>query len=728
MSIIIPPPLVPLAGVALVAIVTLLTRRRSTKSYGAHAANRELEGSASDAVPRRSVTGLVTMAWELGLLLFLALWCHFGLVPVSLRQVALVSAVFTAGALLGLARDRVFGWLDAAEKEGGTGFASFVAALLRFAPLLSATLFAQLALELPWNPEVLGVAPQWLALEFALTLLLVICAYLLTQRTGIGPQLVIAFFTVIGLAEYFVVSFKYSSILPSDIFGLGTAADVAGGFEYVLNEACLTGLCAGAIGVALAAYARPRLRVGENRVKRVLVNLLLAALVAGVFVAAVTVPDYASTFGLVRSYWSSFIVFRQQGFLPSFVNFAQDLSIKKPVGYSKERAEEIQASFVENYESGRGQSASRVAAQEQFEEELPSVVVIMNETFSDLSVLDGVHAGYTGPDFFTREFTDVLAKGVLGVSTLGGGTCNTEFEMLTGISIGYVGMGKYPYSQYGFSDVDTLPRQFSSLGYATTAIHPAIASNWHRDYTYTQMGFDRFLDLSAFADPPLFHGHPTDRSTYELVLEALADKSAPQFVFDVTIQNHSGYDQNNIPEELLTSYEPSDVDNPELTAQLNEFLTCIDASDADLEWFVSQLKALDRKVVLVFFGDHQPAFSGEYNDLFFTGEDDVTHQARIYQTVYAVWANYEVAGWDGNALSEEMGADTLAAFSLDLVGAPLTDHQKAQLALHEELPVVSGIGYKDAAGAWWGIGSDGPSASLYDDLCQICYMTFGSKV
>ena len=190
MSIIIPPPLVPLAGVALVAIVTLLTRRRSTKSYGAHAANRELEGSASDAVPRRSVTGLVTMAWELGLLLFLALWCHFGLVPVSLRQVALVSAVFTAGALLGLARDRVFGWLDAAEKEGGTGFASFVAALLRFAPLLSATLFAQLALELPWNPEVLGVAPQWLALEFALMLLLVICAYLLTQRTGIGPQLV----------------------------------------------------------------------------------------------------------------------------------------------------------------------------------------------------------------------------------------------------------------------------------------------------------------------------------------------------------------------------------------------------------------------------------------------------------------------------------------------------------------------------------------------------------
>lgn len=726
MSLVIPPVLLPLAGLALLLVTAFLGRPRRSVVRGAHATAND---ALSKGMPKgMSLASLITLFWQLFLLAFLALWVLRGYVPLRLRQLAVVVAVFVAGGFAALMRDRLFAWLDSSVDEGETSLAASVESFLRVMPLLVATVLTVLALEVPWNERFLQVPPYYIALEFGLILLLMLCAYFLTQRTGIGPQLVIAFWTWVGVMQHFVVNFKYSSIMPSDIFGLATAIDVAGGFEYVLTGSCFRGICLGAAAIAVVAYARPILRDGRGAAARFVVNLVLAALVGGIFVASVTMVDFERQLGLAKSYWSAFLVYKEQGFLPSFVVMAQDLTIDMPEGYSEKRARAVQDELAARYESGRGSSEARLLAEKQFDEERPCVVVVMNETFSDLSILDGLHANYKGPKYFSKGMKGELAHGALGVSTLGGGTCNTEFEMLTGISIGYVGMGKYPYSQYDFNGVDTMPRAFSKMGYATTAIHPAIAANWHRDYAYAQMGFDRFLDLDSFVDPPLFHGLPTDRSTYELVLETLADESAPQFIFDVTIQNHAGYDQNNIPDWLLDAYAPEGVEDKDLEAELNEFLTCIDASDNDLEWFISELGKLDRKVVLVFFGDHQPALSANYNDLFYENEDEVPHMARIYQTVYSVWTNYDVAGWDKKAVRDAIGADTLAALTLDLVGAPLSTYQKAQLGLHEELQVISGIGYQDSTGAWWAIDSDGPYASLWNDVVQLDYLAFGSKV
>ena len=162
----------------------------------------------------------------------------------------------------------------------------------------------------------------------------------------------------------------------------------------------------------------------------------------------------------------------------------------------------------------------------------------MNETFSDLSIYQNLHAGYEGPTFF-KSISDAVARGTLYVSAYGGGTCNTEFEFLTGNSMAYLGR-RVPLLHLQ-PHADQEPRQqFSDLGYATTAMHPNHGTNWNRENVYRDFGFDNFLTINDFADADRLRGMVTDEATYDKILDLLNENSDPQFIFDVTMQNHSG--------------------------------------------------------------------------------------------------------------------------------------------------------------------------------------------
>ena len=130
---------------------------------------------------------------------------------------------------------------------------------------------------------------------------------------------------------------------------------------------------------------------------------------------------------------------------------------------------------------------------------------------------------------------------------MGGGTCNSEFEFLTGASMGNMGGGVYPYVLYDLEGVDNLASYFRGLGYGTHAIHPAEAANWRRDRIYEQLGFDTFDDITTMEDADAFRDLVTDRATYERVLEKIDEGEGPQFVFDVTIQNHGGVRHGSFP-------------------------------------------------------------------------------------------------------------------------------------------------------------------------------------
>ncbi len=67
-------------------------------------------------------------------------------------------------------------------------------------------------------------------------------------------------------------------------------------------------------------------------------------------------------------------------------------------------------------------------------------------------------------------------------------------------------------------------------------------------------------------------------------------------------------------------------------------------SDQALSYLISYFEQVDRPVLICFFGDHQPALNGDFeNALRNPGEDmdtDLTMTEKIYTVPYFIWSNY----------------------------------------------------------------------------------------
>lgn len=669
-----------------------------------------------------------------------AVLCVLGLYQGGPLELLVLGASAIGASQVMLRRDQVHAAAAAwGEKRGWSRERTH--ALFTLAALLACTLLGHLAVELPYNYEILWMAPQYALLQCLIILLALGALHFLFQRRGAGMVVGVGLCFVIGLAQFFVASFKSAAILPNDLFVLGTAAAVSGSYTYAIGGGVALGLAAVLLATAVGSLVAPA--PATSRGRRVAANLGCAAVLLAALAAGVTLPSYFDQLGVQMKYWYSLDYYRKQGFITSFVAVAQDLPIDVPEGYDDDAASELEASYVERYDEGEGSSEARQEAEAQFDEERPSVVCIMNESFADLSELDGASWGYDGPSF-VNSLDDTLARGSLAVSVLGGGTCNTEFEFLTGVPLAYVGDGKYPYSLYDLSASPSLARQFSELGYQTTAMHPNYATNWNRDRVYEALGFDEFLDIDDFAGAETYHSGVSDAATYDKCLELLESSDGPRFIFDVTMQNHSGYDQNNLGDvEQYHVDGMSDYDN----ARLSEYLACVDESDRALEEFLGELSELDRPVVVVFFGDHQPALSTILNAAVSgeqvydengnavgggTGGGDASGDSEAavetYRSTYLVWANYNVAGNAQDGEKSDASPAYLGALTADLIGAPLTDYQKAQLAIREELPALSLLGMELADGTWVTTDDEEALPQAYDDLAQITYLEFASKL
>lgn len=660
-----------------------------------------MSSSADKDRSTRERPSRATLVWALPypvLVLALVIWLALGLVEGDAATIigcsVAAAAVVGACALVTLSRDRVRGSYLA---DAGL--------------LVAASVAAAFALEVSWCRDNLAVEPKFLALEAGFALLALLALYLVFQRRGIGAGIGVGVFCAMGLAQYFVRVHKGTAILPSDVLGMATAMSVAGGYVYKIDGTVILGIAIAAVGWCLCSLMHGReadsekgraprrckeadSEKGRARRRRKLTvagNLGAAAACVGSFVAMVTLVDFGVALGVHVDGWDTARSYERYGAITSFVAAAQDLEIPRPAGYSSGQAVADEQELADDYAVSTDPDA-RAAAQAQFADTRPSIVCVMNESFSDMSLYDGLGVGYEGPAYF-NSIDDALVRGQLAVSTYAGGTCNTEFEFLTGNTLGYLGKGAYPYTLYDLSTTDNLASQLSSLGYDTCAIHPNLGTNWNREGIYAGFGFDEFLTIDRFEDAPQFHSGVTDAATYEEVLGRLRGSSNPQFIFDVTMQNHSSYDQDNIDPSLLRGYEP-DYLNESQAAELNEYLACIDASDRDLEWFIGELRKLDRPVLLVFFGDHQASVSAAVNDAMFPDEADQTHGARMYLTNYLVWANYDVAG-AGSMRVEEASSSTLGALALDAVGAPLSGYQEAQLGARLSMPTISALSYTD---------------------------------
>ncbi|MFR3734897.1 MAG: LTA synthase family protein [Collinsella bouchesdurhonensis] len=652
--------------------------------------------------------------------LFFTVWSAIGLVdcadPMAVVVAIVAHALLCGCAYFNIHRDCVLERLQALLGEEGKFAHPLLGASIM---ILLAGVFATLGLEFSSNHDLTWMYPLCLLLEWALIAFAMLGLFFLFQRRCGGAVVLAVALYVLGLAEYFVILFKSMPISPGDLTALSTAAAVAGtGFTYTITSFCMLSLAFTVIAIqicTLAAQVAPKRQKGSWR--GLVLNLLIAIVCLGGIAAHTTLLDYYHTLYIQVYSWRPLESYYRQGFLPSFISGAQTIKPSKPEDYTVSGAKKLISEYAKEYDDNNqtgGSSATRLEATKQFDEEKPTVIAVMNETFSDLSIYQNMHADYQGPTYF-KSIDDCLSRGRLYVSAYGGGTANTEFEFLTGNSMAYLGSGVYPYTTYDLTDTENLAAQFKSLGYYTTAMHPNHGTNWNRENVYKDFGFDQFLTINDFQNAETLRGMVTDKATYDKILELLDTNSNPQFIFDVTMQNHSGYDTGLIPYDKQMSLN---IDG-EFNSNVNEYVSLIQQSDEALKYFLNKLSKLDRKVVVVFWGDHQPFFPDTYNDRWFTNEDDATHQERLWQTSYIIWANYDVAGNSQTSHEEDLSSNYLGSELMKLIGAPLTDYQKAHLTLRQSLPALNSVGYEDSQDRWLLSSSKGDEA-YNDTIAAAC--------
>lgn len=614
--------------------------------------------------------------------------------------------------------------------------------------VIAAAFLADMSLELPSNLEVWNMKPVPFLMDMLITLGFIAVPFLVSSGRTLVSKVMCTVMFLIGIAEYAVIQFKDLPMQPGDLFALNTAAAVGtgatSGYSLTIGTGCMYGIAALVLAlIVLCLTSRDRTKIivintnapsevgsqvidspeasdtdeniylndsndnssadtanqnNDNKTpksncgtnngskRRTSTGYRIAGVVLLiVFIAQFTI-SYADTLGITVYTWKPIPSYKDNGFLSSFVSSAQLMIPQKPHGYSKAKTEETEKALAKQYDKQNGKGSAAEQASEQYSEQKPNIVIVMNETFSDLSIYDSIKsAGYDGPQYLKSLYQDSILHGTLQVSAMGGGTCNSEFETLTGNSMAFIGSGIYPYETYNMS-IDNLVSQMKKQGYGTHAIHPAAGSNWNRDGVYSAFGFDTFDDEATFTNVTRFRDRIDDASTYSKVLDYLNSSDEPQFIFDVTLMGHSGYETGLVPEDKRVDYQVDGLDERNQN-KLNEYLATVNEEDEQLKVLIDGIKKTDKPTVVLFFGDHQPALSEAIG-----GESgNVGQTEKQWQTCYTMWANYDVTG-SVKGTQLDTSTSYLSALLCHEIGVPMTDRQKSSYMLMSDVPQINVVG------------------------------------
>ncbi|QWT17230.1 LTA synthase family protein [Collinsella sp. zg1085] len=645
---------------------------------------------------------------------------------IDIESLYLYSAGIACTGLVMLLRGPVIDWFGTLQGPARTSLT-----LLRDMVILGVcTLIGAWLLDFVWLSEASKIQLGYYTMTVIVVAACFVFTYVVGQRTGFLCTLVLIACFALSIAQFFVLEFKNAALLPSDLLTLETAAAVGNKYTLMFNIRMLHGMLACSCGFSLLSFIWPSYPKTLRFISmHTVCNIILALCIGQGLLSVYHSVSLEKDYGLSYDRWMPITTYKNTGILPGFLAMLQDFAILKPDAYSAQHAQTIETKLAEQYDALWDANPTTQEARTQFEAVKPAIVTIMNESFTDLSLYPAVaEAGYTGPEQY-NAIPDALMRGTLMASVQGGGTANSEFEYLTGTATAFVGYGKIAYQIYNFSHVNSLAKQLGALGYKTTAIHPENPHNYNRSSVYPMLGFNRFLSWEDFKDAPVYHHGVTDASTYQRILDILRTDPNPQFILDVTMQNHGGYGAGTVPDQELPGVYPAGVDDPEVLTNLNTYLACVNASDRDLAWFIEELRNLDRPVILVFFGDHQPSVGYSINEITHAeGDDELAHIQRNHMSTYLVWANYDVAGQEQQSEHQDMGIWTLGAEVLHLAGAPLTPYQKAQLAARQEISSLNMFGYTGADGTLYPLNSkESPYASLVEDLRRVSYLEFAEK-
>ncbi len=508
----------------------------------------------------------------------------------------------------------------------------------------------------------------------------------------------LAFFAMVfGLVNHYVTEFRSTPFVPWDLFSVKTAASVAGNYDFTpeMRVVIVTAVFCALLGAVHFLQFDWKQKWYVR-----LAPAACAAVALALFGKLLQDEGFQNRHYLYPFLFTPAYMTKVNGMAVTFTMNLAYVVVEKPKGYDREECR----SLLAEYEKAQQEEAP-------LQEELPNIIVIMDEAFSDLSVLGEVPASEDYMPYLHRlqQGQSNTITGFLNVSVCGGDTANTEFEFLTGNTMAFLPSGSIPYQQYLKEEIPSLASHLAGLGYETCAMHPYPADGWNRKEIYPLMGFERMEFLPDYRGTFGFsyvRNYVSDRTDFQKIIETYEQKEAgtPLFVFNVTMQNHGSYtkEYDNFTADIMVK----GADNP----ALDRYLSLLRLSDQALEELISYFDRQEEKTVIVFFGDHQPNNAVAHS--VFDGNDETLR----YQVPYLIWANYEI----GEQTQADTSANYLAAHVLEAAGVPTSPYQDFLLELETHYPVLSAVRREQTGG-------DGDEDALLNYQKLQYYLMFDRK-
>ena len=429
-----------------------------------------------------------------------------------------------------------------------------------------------------------------------------------------------------------VTPFSYTDIkMISDLFQMQNTT------YFTATEAAIVVSIVVAFFVFLGLFFVKGPRYQGTR-HHVLVPVCILALV---FVGLPVTTHAAQDSNIIASYFSNIAQgYSDYGFVYGFSTSVVGRGMDKPEDYSEETIEAI-GTLVDS-----ASPATTVTP-----ENAPNVICVLLESFTDPYDINFLNMSEDPvPNFHALEQN--FSTGYLTVPVVGAGTANTEFEVLTGMSMQYFGTGEYPYKTIlKEMDCESIASNLSKLGYGTHVVHNNTATFYSRNNAFSMMGFDTFtskelMNITSFTPTESW---PTDDVLVQETVKAMdATEGQSDFVYTITVEGHGDYPSEKVlenPAIAVTGGADESSNN-----QWEYYVNMLHEVDDFIGDLVSAVDRRGEDTIIVFFGDHLPTLG-------LTDED--MKSGSIFKTKYITWNNMGLAKEDADLTAYQLLAQTM---------------------------------------------------------------------
>lgn len=386
--------------------------------------------------------------------------------------------------------------------------------------------------------------------------------------------------------------------------------------------------------------------------------VVAAAIVSVLFVGLPVTTSAAQNANVVASYFSNIAQgYENYGFIYGFSSSVVDRGMNKPDDYSAQNIASIQQKV------NADRKETKVT-----KKNAPNIICILLESFCDPDEIKFLNYNEDPiPTFHKLE--KEYSSGYLTVPVVGAGTANTEFEVLTGMTMKYFGTGEYPYKTVlKKKDVtcESTASDLASIGYGTHAVHNNGGNFYSRVNAFSKMGFDTFTSkelMNIQSYTPNGSWATDDILVNETIKTLDATPNQPDFTYTITVGTHGDYPKQPVIANPV--YTVSGVSDEEKKNQWTYYVNQLNEVDTFLKDLIDELSKREEDTIVVAFGDHLPTMGLEDSDM---------KSGDIYKTKYVTWNNMGLKKQDADLYAYQLMANVTNSVGIH-EGTILNYHQ-----------------------------------------------------